>query len=159
MRTLVCRDGMPLTYGLGTAKELVEKLRRDAALLDEEVTSDRFFNFVVTGYSLIDWLKNDPAVPAAAKAVVSSLYSDPWLKVCGDLATASKHFVLTTRVPVTADASSQLGWGAGRFGKGGWGVGEESIVVTLNDGTTYTGLDLVKGVLQTWNLFFVTHGV
>ena len=150
---------MSLTYGLSTAKELLEKLQRDAALLDEEVTSDRFFNFVVTGYSLIDWVKNDPAVPAAAKAAVSSLYSDPWLKVCGDLATASKHFVLTTRVPVTAHASSQRGWGAGRFGKGGWGVGEESIVVTLNDGTTYSGLDLVKEVLQAWNRFFVAHGI
>ena len=91
---------MSLTYGLQTAKELLEKLRRDAALLDEEVSSDRFFNFVVTGYSLIDWIKNDPAVPAAAKAAVSPLYSDPWLKVCGDLATASKHFILTTRVPM-----------------------------------------------------------
>jgi hypothetical protein len=67
---------MSLTYGLSTAKELLEKLQRDAALLDEEVTSDRFFNFVVTGYSLIDWVKNDPVVPAAAKVVVSSFYSD-----------------------------------------------------------------------------------
>jgi hypothetical protein len=150
---------MPLTYGLQTAKELLEKLRRDAALLDEEVSSDRFFNFVVTGYSLIDWIKNDPAVPAAAKAAVSPLYSDPWLKVCGDLATASKHFILTTRVPMTADASSNRGWGAGRFGKGGWGVGEESIAVKLNDGTTYSGLDLVKEVLQMWDRFFSTHGI
>ena len=150
---------MSLTYSLSTAKDILEKLQRDAALLGEEVTSDRFFNFVVTGYSLIDWVKNDPAVPAAGKAAVSSLYSDAWLKVCGDLATASKHFVLTRRVPVTAHASSQRGWGAGRFGKGGWGVGEESIVVTLNDGTTYSGLDLVKEVLQMWNRFFVTHGI
>jgi hypothetical protein len=150
---------MSLTYGLSTAKDLLEKLRRDAALLDEEVSSDRFFNFVLTGYSLIDWVKNDPTVPAVAKAAVSSLYSDRWLKVCGDLATASKHFVLTTRVPVTADASSHRGWGIGRFGKGGWGSGEESIVVKLNDGTTYSGLDLVKEALQTWDGFFAAHGI
>ncbi len=150
---------MSLTYGLTTAKELLEKLRRDAALLDEEVTSDRFFDFVVTGYSLIDWVKNDPAVPAAAKAAVPLLYSDPWLKVCGDLATASKHFVLTSRVPVTIDASSQSGWGAGRFGKGGWGVGEESIVITLNDGTSCSGLAFVQEVLHTWGRFFSANGI
>ena len=65
---------MSLTYGLQTAKELLEKLRRDAALLDEEVSSDRFFNFVVTGYSLIDWIKNDPAVPAAEGGRVTTLF-------------------------------------------------------------------------------------
>jgi hypothetical protein len=150
---------MSLTYGLSTAKQLLDKLQRDAALFDEEVTSDRFFNFVVTGYSLIDWVKNDPVVIAAAKVAVLSIYSDRWLKVCGDLATASKHFVLTTRIPVTAHARTQRGWGEGRLGKGGWGVGEESIVVILDDGTTYSGLDLVTGVLQTWNLFFVNQGL
>src|SRR5258706_16266277 len=105
---------MNLTFGLPTAKELLEKLRRDAALLDDEVSSARFYNFVVAGYSLVDWIKNDPMVPPSAKAAVATLYSDPWLKVCGDLATASKHFVITTRVPVTADANSRRGWGVGR---------------------------------------------
>ena len=150
---------MSLTYGLSSANGLLGKLRRDAALFDEEVTSDRFFNFVVTGYSLIDWVKNDPSVPTAAKSAVSSLYSDAWLKVCGDLATASKHFILTMRVPVTADASSKRGWGCGRLGKGGWGQGEESIVVMLNDGASYSGLDLVSGVLQTWERFFTSYGM
>lgn len=150
---------MSLTYGLNTAKELLEKLQRDAALLNEEVTSDLFFNFVVTGYSLVDWIKNDPAVPTNAKAMLPSLRSDRWLTICGDLATASKHFILTRRVPVAADARSECGWGAGRFGKGGWGVGEETIGVTLTDGTTYSGLDFVKGVLQTWDRFFVAHGI
>jgi hypothetical protein len=28
-----------------------------------EVTTDRFFDFVITGYSLIDWVKKDPAMP------------------------------------------------------------------------------------------------
>lgn len=150
---------MSLTYGLATAKDLLEKLERDAALLDEEVTSDRFFNFVVTGYSLIDWVKNDPSVPSAARTAVSSLYSDPWLQVCGDIANASKHFVLKKRTPITAGTTSKQGWGLGRWGKGGWGVGEESIIVTLNDATTYSGLDLMKGVLHTWKDFFTRHGI
>lgn len=53
---------MSLTYGLETARDLFEKLSRDANLLDEEVTSDSFFNFVVTAYSLVDWVQNDPTV-------------------------------------------------------------------------------------------------
>jgi hypothetical protein len=88
---------MSLTYGLSTVKELFAKLERDSELLDEEVTSDRISNFVVTGYSIIDWIKNDPSVPQSAKEQnqIESLYNNQWLKVCGNLANASKHFKLT----------------------------------------------------------------
>lgn len=157
--TLARTKSMSLIAGLSSAKDLLAKLKGDADLLDEEVTSDRFFNFVVTGYSLIDWVKNDPSIPAAVQTAAISLYSGRWLKVCGDLATASKHFTLSTRVPITATASSHRGFGVGRYGKGGWGEGEEHIEVRLNDGTVFSGLDLVKGVLQTWNQFFATHGL
>jgi hypothetical protein len=58
---------MYLTYGLLSARSLYEKLQRDAEALKEEVNSDRFFNFVVTGYSLIDWVKKDPSVPQTAQ--------------------------------------------------------------------------------------------
>jgi hypothetical protein len=40
-------DMSALTYGLETPSDLLAKLKRDAALLKDEVTSDRFFNFVV----------------------------------------------------------------------------------------------------------------
>src|SRR5207244_10951499 len=100
---------MQLTPGLQTAKDLHEKLKRDAGLLQEEVTSDRFFNFVITGWSLVDWVQNDTTVPLHLKCAVVGLRNNQWLKVCGDLATAAKHFALTRRRPVTARAESQRG--------------------------------------------------
>jgi hypothetical protein len=150
---------MALTFGLISIRDLFAKLKRDASLLDEEVTSDRFFNFVVTGYSMIDWVKNDPSVPSSAKAACVALYGDSSLKVCGDLATGCKHFTLTQRTPITSSAPSTRGFGLGRFGKGAYGVGEESIEIRLNDGTTLGCLGLVHGVLSTWNSFFSTHGI
>jgi hypothetical protein len=150
---------MGLTAGLNSAKDLLMKLERDAKLLDEEVTSDRFFNFVVTGYSLIDWVKNDPVVPANAKTTAESLRRDTWLKICGDIATASKHFTLTRRKPVTASVESQQGYGLGRYGKGGYGEGEEDIKITLNDGSVFSALEFVNTVRQTWDQFFVAHGL
>jgi hypothetical protein len=154
---------MTLTYGLSSVRHLFAKLQRDAALLGEEVTSDRFFNFVVTGYSMIDWVKNDPSVPAAARTApaLDGLRDDQWLKVCGDLAIASKHFTLTLRKAkaITASADSSRGYGVGRDGKGAYGVGEESIEVQLSDGTSLRCLDLVTGVVSTWKTFFTTQGV
>jgi hypothetical protein len=150
---------MTLTYGLSSARDLFAKLQRDAAALDEEVTSDRFFNFVITGYSMIDWVKNDPLVPASAKAEVDSLRKDKWLETCGDIATASKHFTLTRRVPVTSSASAKQGFGVGRYGKGDHGVGEESIEVQLNDIRSIHCLDMVKGVIASWTKFFADHKI
>ena len=152
---------MTLTFGLATARDLFAKLQRDSQALDDEVTSDRLFNFVVTGYSMIDWIKRDPSVPPSAKmpAEIQSLYDNQWLKVCGDLATAVKHFKLTQRVPVTAATSASQGFGVGRYGKGGFGVGEESIEVQLNDGTIFHCLDLANGVLSSWQSFFAVHGI
>ncbi len=150
---------MSLTYGLQTPRDLLEKLKRDAELLGDEVTSDRFFNFVITGYSLIDWIKNDPAGLAAAKSAAKAMYDDPWIKVCGDLATASKHFILTTRKAITAETESLRGWGRGRWGKGSWGRGEEDIQLELNDGTTVSCLELAENVVNSWEQFFATNNL
>lgn len=152
---------MALTFGFATVQDVFGKLKRDASALDEEVTADRLFNFVVTGYSMIDWIRNDPSVPKSAKeaTAVDGLYNDSWIKVCGDLATAVKHFTLTRRRPITSSTTNKKGYGAGRYGKGLYGVGEETIEVELSDGTTYNCLELVKGVLGSWQDFFSSHGM
>jgi hypothetical protein len=102
---------MALTYGLKSPRDLFEKVKRDAQLLVQDLTSDKFFNFVVTGYSIIDWVKNDPSISQPVKSAVINLYTDPWIKVCGDLANASKHFTLDEpkRTPITASAESHKG--------------------------------------------------
>jgi hypothetical protein len=154
---------MSLTYGLQTARDLLEKLRRDAKLLDDEVSSDRFFNFVITGYSLIKWVEKDPSVPVSAKTKpeIDGLYKNHWLKVCGDIANASKHFTLDLkkRKPITSGANVSTGWGCGRWGKGGWGVGEEQIDIVLNDGTAISGLNFITNVLKEWEQFFKKHNI
>ena len=149
-----------LTPGqIASSADLFDKLKRDAALLNDKVTSDGLFNFVVTGYSLIDWVKRDPVTkgkPENSKAV-DALYKDPWLQVCGDIATAAKHFALTSRKPITEHVVSRQGFGVGRYGIGEYGVGEERIVVVLTDGSEYSLLQVVEGVLGTWTTYFDGH--
>ena len=150
-----------LPGSLRSASDLLQKVRRDAKLLEDEVTSDRFFNFVVTAYSLIDWIQHDPTVPISAKAPseIAALRGDQWLLLCGDAATGAKHFKLTQRTPTATKVSAVSGWGVGRFGKGKWGVGEEHITVHLPDGRVYGALELVRGVLDTWKGFFTRHAI
>jgi hypothetical protein len=145
--------------GLNGPRDLLEKLRRDAALLDGEVTSDKLFNFVITAYSLIDWVKNNPTLPSPVRKAVLAMYQDPWVRVCGDLATAAKHFELDRRAPITLEAESQRGYGCGRYGKGVYGVGEEQIEVKLSDGSSIPCLELATDVIKAWDRFFTSHGL
>ena len=157
---------MTRTPGMTSARDLFAKLQRDAALLDEMVTSDRFFNFVVTGWSLKEWVRNDPTVPSSAKTkqVLANLHKDKWFNICREIANASKHYELNEQNPVTMSATSRQGYGLGRFGKGNYGVGEESIIVQLNPqpgggSSSIRCLDLVQGVLTCWETFFATHSI
>ena len=144
-----------LPIPLASPRDLFGKLKRDAALLiDDEVTTDRFFNFVITGYSLIDWIKADPAFAGVS---VQGLYNNRWLKICGDLANASKHFQLNDRrTPITNSARSSQGFGVGGYGKGGYGVGEESIQIELTDGSTINFTDLIREVVSVWERVFAS---
>lgn len=154
--------GTQLPLGrLLSVTNLFAKLKRDAEHLEKEVTSDGLFNFVLTGYSMIDWIKNHPSVPSSAKEKkeLDGLHADVWLKICGDLATGAKHFSLDRRIPVVSQTPSAQGYGLGRFGKGAYGGGEESICIELNDGARYSSLELVQGVLSTWETFFSKHGI
>jgi hypothetical protein len=152
---------LSLTPGFTSALDLFRKLQRDVARLNNEVTDDGFFNLVITGYSLIDWVKNDPSLPASArtKAAINSLHTEPWLRVCGDLANASKHFALTRRQPVSTQVTSKSGWNAGRFGKGLYGEGEREIEVHIKGAPVWTALEFATGLMQAWLQFFARHGI
>ncbi|CAI9009840.1 MULTISPECIES: hypothetical protein [Burkholderia] len=151
---------MALTPGFQSARDLLEKLNRDRDLLDSEVTSDRFFNFVVTAYSLCDWVKNDPAVPANAKTALATFRQSVELQVCRDLANSLKHYKLngpSQQGAITSGTDVGQGWGMGRWGYGGWGVGEQQITIDLNDGTTFNALQFAATVLQQWQGFFAVN--
>ena len=81
-----------LTCKLNDPYDLLEKLRNDVELLEDEVTSYRFFNLAVTGYHIIDWIKNNEAIPDATREAVKNMYKNKYISVCRDLANASKHF-------------------------------------------------------------------
>lgn len=156
---------MALTYGLRNPRDLLDKLKRDASLLAQGVTSDKFFNFVITGYSIIDWVKNDTSISQSARSAVENLYKDRWIKACGDLATAGKHFTLTSRKPITSKAESHKEEReTKRWDNFAWGVSDytqiedaESITIDLEDGSSLSCLELVKNVIETWDNFFRAH--
>jgi hypothetical protein len=159
-------DKRPLAYGYGlkTAGDLLSKLRRDRERLRKQITPDRFFNFVVTGYHIIDWIKHDPSVPQSAKNDRGSMFDNPHVQICQDLANASKHFELdpkrARRDPVVEKTSavSNFAYGTGAYGEGPYGGGE-SVVIVLAEGKRIDALRFADAVVEAWEAFFAKHAV
>ncbi|MFW6263142.1 MAG: hypothetical protein ACOC34_03835 [Thermotogota bacterium] len=147
---------MSLTYSFKTSKDLLSKLKRECESLKQEVTGDRFFNFIVTAYHIIDWIKKDPTVPKNAKLKVNQFYKNTYIAICRDICNASKHFSLSNNYEnkITDSTTSRKGFGYGRMGAGLLGDGEESIIIVCSDGTSHDALDLAQHILDVWEVFF-----
>lgn len=156
-----CRTMSALTYSFQSAKDMLEKLRREHQRLQTEVTGDNFFNFVATGYHLAEWVERDPSIPGPAKSDLASVRAGTCIATCRDLTNASKHFRLNSNYQnqVTSNAKSERGFGVGRYGMGGYGGGEESITIELLDGRTFNALEMSDEVLQEWEAFFNRHAL
>lgn len=122
-------------FKLASIHDIYEKLQRDGAALDDEVTIERVFNFAATAYFMIEWVRNDPSVSQIIKnhGIIDTLYSDHWLKVCGDLATARQHFKLKI------------------------GDRKNNSEIMLDNSINFYCRDLVQGVLSSWKKFFTSH--
>jgi hypothetical protein len=153
---------MTLALGFQSVRDLAEKLERDATEMREQgVSADRLFDFVLTAYSMIDWVRNDAKLPDSARrqGAIDGLYADRWLKICGDLATAAKHFTLTSRKPIVSGTTTAQGFGIGRFGMGAFGTGEQVIQIEIEGAGLLDALDLVDGAIESWKNFRRTHGI
>ena len=140
------------TFALNSARDLFAKLQRDAELLDHEVTSDRFFNFVVTARHLAEWADKDPSVPIAARKRIRKFTKSERFLLCRDLANACKHFVLRKSTVLVATRSAR-GYGVGRYGHGGYGVGEEEITLAPEQGE-YDAIVFAREIVAAYGMAF-----
>jgi hypothetical protein len=151
---------MPLTFDDKSAQDKLSRCKQEAAFMEQEVTSDGFIRFAGHAWHLRDWIVNDPNISNSAKDEVRSWNNKapiPELAVCQDIINSDKHMEITKYTPSTDDASSEQGWGLGRWGKGGYGVGEEQITLMMTDGTEFDALEIVDSVMKFWELFFTRH--
>ena len=146
-----------LTYGLRCANDLFEKLKRDGDLLEQEVSSDRFFNFVVTAYHLCEWVEKDRSIEKSVRGKRPTPQNNQYIAICRDIANASKHFMLNKPSEckaITAEVDSKQAYGEGRYGRGSYGQGEEAIKIKLANGNVIGALNFKNCVVGLWTSFF-----
>jgi hypothetical protein len=132
-----------------TAAEHYAKLKRVRGRLDAEVHRDDLDDFFKTAYHLIEITEKCSTTTSAQKAQASALCGDPEIELCREIANRQKHFTLSPLShpsPAITDAMIRQGYGMGRFGKGGYGVGEQSVRLNFTDGTQRDARDLASSI-------------
>jgi hypothetical protein len=96
-------------FGLDRPEQLLKKLEYDFQRLRHDQGRETMlytaFDFFVTAYSLVDWVKKRGAL---TQTEVDALYAPVLIKLCGDLANGGKHFQLRedkTKTTVTTHSA------------------------------------------------------
>src|SRR4051812_37216926 len=86
-------DGWQMQY----RRMIRNRLKLDVAYSSSEDYDDAVYHFFQDAWSLKDWIKCDPAVPAEVQGrVESAALAQLPLRIAADVANGSKHFSLNT---------------------------------------------------------------
>ena len=151
---------MGITFHYSTAKDLLEKARRELLRLqnamlgsDDEEIADSLFNFAVTSHHIADWLKQES--PPLSSQIYGLIAGTPELLICKDLCNAGKHCEITKYDPVakesyiSAHAAVVFQSLSGRDVE----IPNRRIKVKTVDGDTYEVLELCVRAFETWQRF------
>ncbi len=96
-------------FEIKTAVDLLDKAKRDFAKMKAETSTGTIFNFFVTAYHIVDYVKALGTVPQPA---IDQLYDDSDFKMCQFLCNKGKHIKLRNSSPFEAkyEAAVQGGY-------------------------------------------------
>jgi hypothetical protein len=131
-------------FELGTAKDMLEKARRELARLEADVSIDHVFNFFVTAFHIADYLDD--------KRLRKKVRKKSWFRLCGDAGNKAKHMELTRDRPdpktpkhfVLADGMS---------------VPRVQWRIQWQDGKSREVISFAREVIAKWEEFFALHGI
>jgi hypothetical protein len=167
----------------GSPVELLHKARRDGEALtqalsicNESAVRDSLFNFAISAYHLLDWVK--AFRPELDQAVTALLKDSDSLRACRDLCNASKHVILTldsgpyrahppivsavnmsatasTSPPNMKEALRQAAiQGIPPIAQPPW-----RLKIQMKDGPKIAAEDLVSEVIGVWERFFADNHI
>ena len=144
-------------FEIRSPRDLLEKAKRDYARMKTETSTDTIFNFFVTTYHVVDYVKALGTVPPSA---IDKFYDDPDFKMCQFLCNKGKHITLRQRSSYEAKYQAAVpGVPLERFFLGTSELGELERFVVLDGGKEIDTVDLGAKLLKTWETFFIAHGI
>jgi hypothetical protein len=134
-----------------TAVQHFNKLKRVCGRLDAEVHKDDLDDFFKTAYHLLEITEKCSITTPEQKEHATALRCDPEMELCREIVNRQKHYTLSPRShpsPAITNATIKEGYGMGRIGAGGFGVGEQSVTLHFTDGTECDAHDLSNSIFE-----------
>lgn len=141
-------------FELSSPRHMLEKAHREHARLRQCVDIDNVFNFFVTAYHILDYVKKLGSVP---KSDVKTFSKDQDIEDCGDLCNKGKHVILDRDRPDPSTRITRNSIGGGMVGE--MMVGAEDMWFLETGGRKVDVMRLAERILQKWEAFFATHSL
>ena len=143
-------------FELQSPRDLLEKAKRDYVKMKADTSTDSIFNFFVTTYHVVDYVK---ALDAVSKVAIDQLYEDSDFKMCQFLCNKGKHIKLCQESAFEAKHKAATGVPLGSFVLGTSELGCPERFVVVDGGEEVEAVDLGEKLLQKWEAFFAAQGI
>ena len=144
-------------FEIASPRDLLDKAKRDYETMKTDTSTDTIFNFFVTTYHIVDYVK---ALGTASDSAIDQLYADPDFKICQFLCNKGKHIKLRSREPYAAQHQpAVLGGALGSFVLGVDRLGGPEKFVVLDGSQEVEVTELGARLILKWEEFFTAHKI
>ena len=141
-------------FEITSPRDLLHKAKRDYEKMKADTSTDTIFNFFVTTYHVVDYVK---ALGTVSDSAIGQLYADADFKLCQFLCNKGKHIKLWNGEPY--ETKHQAGGNLGTFVLGLDPLGGWEKFVVLDGSQEVNVIQLGARLIDKWEAFFATHGI
>ncbi len=144
-------------FEITSPRDLLHKAKRDYEKMKADTSTDTIFNFFVTTYHVVDYVKSLGTVSDSA---IDQLYADADFKLCQFLCNKGKHIKLRSGEPYEAKHQPGIPGGTlGTFVLGLDPLGGPDKFVVLDGSQEVNVIELGARLIDKWESFFAIHGI
>jgi hypothetical protein len=142
-------------FELETPRDMYRKAKRELERMQSDLNTDTIFNYFVTVYHIIDYVKRQETVSSAA---IDSMYDDNDFKMCQFICNKGKHLVLTENDPATkAIYKPGALYGSAPYNTARYN--ESSSYKFFVDEQEVNFIELGKRLIEKWDKFFIENSI
>jgi hypothetical protein len=140
-------------FELGSPRDMLEKAKRDLEVMKSQLNTDSLFNFFVTAYHVMDYVKASGTV---GQKEINGMFADPDFELCNFLCNKGKHIQLRKKDAYEAKhrggTLGSVGFNEATFNAGG-------SYVILDISSRIDPLALADRLIDKWETFFADNGL
>ena len=135
-------------------RDILNKAHRDLARLHSDPNIDTVFDFFVTAYHVMDYVKALGTVPATS---LDSLYAEEDFQMCQYICNKGKHLAL--RRGDSYETHRRPGAALGDFTLGETPLGADPAYLVIGDSGQVNVVDLADRIFDRWEAFFRDNAI